>query len=283
MAHTAAVLGASGYSGGELVRLLSGHPALSVIAAAAGANAGRALADVHPHLAATGLELTDISSALAVDADVCFSCLPPGALHDRLAEVRCGVLVDLSADHRTADGWVYGLTEFQRDAVRGAGRIANPGCYPTAALLCLLPFARAGLLSEVVVIDAMSGVSGAGRKTEDRLLYGSLEGNLTAYGSGIHRHVPEMDASIYKQLAVNAPVPVPFAAKMLAEMGERGFSEEQRLRYLAILYQLRRAFYFIVDALIGDSVRKQIFLDGAGLHRSARRARALGDHARSGH
>jgi N-acetyl-gamma-glutamyl-phosphate reductase len=196
MGATAAVLGASGYSGTEIVRLLAGHPALEVGAVSGDRRVGTDLGEVSPSLAGSDLRLVGFEEAAATGADVCFSCLPQGALRDRVGQIRCGVLVDLSDDHRAADGWVYGLTEFQRDSVHGATRIANPGCYPTAALLCLVPFARAGLLSEVVVIDAMSGVSGAGRKTEDRLLFGSLEGNLTAYGSGVHRHVPEMERAL---------------------------------------------------------------------------------------
>jgi N-acetyl-gamma-glutamyl-phosphate reductase len=180
-----------------VVRLLAGHPALEVAAVSGERRAGAGLGDVSPSLARSGLELTSFEEAASAGIDLCFSCLPSGTLSRRLDELRCGVLVDLSDDHRAAsEGWVYGLTEFRRDALPGARRITNPGCYPTAALLCLLPFARTGLLSELVVIDAMSGVSGAGRKTEDRLLYGTVEGNLAAYGSGTHRHVPEMERGL---------------------------------------------------------------------------------------
>lgn len=106
-------------------------------------------------------------------------------------------VIDLSDDFRADAEWTYGLTEFSRTAVAASTRVANPGCYPTAALLCLVPFARAGLLADdVVVIDALSGVSGAGRRAEDRLLFSGLHGNALAYGTTQHRHIPEIERGL---------------------------------------------------------------------------------------
>jgi N-acetyl-gamma-glutamyl-phosphate reductase len=110
--------------------------------------------------------------------------------------VRARVLVDLADDHRWSDGWVYGLTEFAREEVSQAERIANPGCYPTASLLALVPFLRAGVISAPVSIDALSGVSGAGRAAKDNLLYAGLEGSVGAYGTTSHRHIPEIEAAL---------------------------------------------------------------------------------------
>ena len=194
MGVQAAVLGASGYSGGEVLRLLTSHPAIEVVCAAGGSKAGSSVGAVQPHLAAhLDLDLVSLEEALAAPADVVFSCLPSGALGD-VADDRC--IVDLSDEHRGDDIWTYGLCEFNRDSVPGKKLIANPGCYPTATLLALVPFARAGLIEGPVIVDAMSGTSGAGRKGEDHLLHASLDGNVTAYGTVTHRHIPEMERGL---------------------------------------------------------------------------------------
>jgi N-acetyl-gamma-glutamyl-phosphate reductase len=200
MGHTVAILGASGYAGGELLRFLEQHPAMDVVAASAATKAGGRVADTHPHLSgATTLELSGTTEALTSGADVVFSCLPSGQLRELIGDVDAALVVDLSDDFRApehASEWVYGLTEFARLQLSGATRIANPGCYPTASLLCLLPFARAGAISSPVVIDALSGVSGAGRKAEDRLLYSGLAANASPYGTTAHRHVPEIERAL---------------------------------------------------------------------------------------
>jgi N-acetyl-gamma-glutamyl-phosphate reductase len=102
--------------------------------------------------------------------------------------------------------WAYGLTELNRAALKGSSRVANPGCYPTAALLALVPFARLGLIEGLVVIDAISGVSGAGRNPEPRLLAAEMDGNATAYGTTQHRHVPEMERGLAAFGGLNASV-----------------------------------------------------------------------------
>ena len=198
MALGATVLGASGFSGGELLRLLASHPALEVVAAAGGARAGEPVARVHPHLAGVAdMDLRPIDDVVAADADVCFSALPTGRLRAAHEGVAARTVVDLSDDFRDGTaGWVYGLTEFARAHIEGSTRISNPGCYPTASLLCLVPFARAGLIGGPVVIDALSGVSGAGRRPEDRLLHAVIDGNATAYGTTEHRHVPEIERGL---------------------------------------------------------------------------------------
>lgn len=197
MAYRASVLGASGYSGAELVRLLAGHPSLRPVALAAGAWAGAEAGSALPHLAGAGLpKLASLEETVGSEVDVCFSCLPSGKLADVVGEVRADLVVDLSDDHRADDAWTYGLTEYSRVQVSEARRIANPGCYPTAVLLAVLPFARAGTVEGPVVVDAMSGVSGAGRRIEERLLFGTVEGNVAAYGSTTHRHVPEMERGL---------------------------------------------------------------------------------------
>lgn len=193
MGVQAAVLGASGYAGGELLRYLAVHPAIDVVAVAAGAKKGLPVSDVLPHIVGIDLELQGIAGVLEAPADVVFSCLPPGELPDVGGE-RC--VVDLSDDHRADETWTYGLPEFDRDRVATATSIANPGCYPTATLLCLVPFVASGAIEGPVVVDALSGTSGAGRRSEDHLLHASLESSATAYGSVSHRHVPEMERGL---------------------------------------------------------------------------------------
>jgi N-acetyl-gamma-glutamyl-phosphate reductase len=200
MSAEAVVLGASGFTGGELGRILAGHPEFDVVAIGAATQAGRKWSEVQPHLGPRGdLELLPVEEALAADADVRFSCLPSGSLRGLIEKAGSGVVVDLSDDFRhvgVGEGWVYGLTEFARPDLKESTRISNPGCYPTAALLCLVPFARRGAVEGPVVIDAISGVSGAGRRVEDQLMFAGLDGSATAYGTTDHRHVPEIERGL---------------------------------------------------------------------------------------
>ena len=197
MAHRAVVLGASGYGGGELLRLLSSHPSIRPVALAAGSWAGSEAHDALPHLSGAGLPaLVALEEAVEVAADVCFSCLPSGKLAEVADRIGADLVVDLSDDFRASSGWTYGLTEYARDRVTTATRIANPGCYPTAVLLATIPFAARRSIAGPVIVDAMSGVSGAGRKAEDRLLFANVDGAIGAYGSVLHRHVPEMERGL---------------------------------------------------------------------------------------
>lgn len=204
MGHSASVLGASGYSGGELLRLLASHPALEVACVAADRSRGRSLTEAHPHLVSSCLGIrrdeslsifAPPSDAVGAEVDVLFSCLPSGALNE-LGDPAASVVVDLSDDHRADPDWVYGLTEHARAELPEATRIANPGCYPTASLLCLIPFASAGLIEGPVVIDAISGASGAGRQAGDEYSLASLTGSIKAYGATTHRHVPEIERAL---------------------------------------------------------------------------------------
>jgi len=207
-----AVVGASGYAGAELVRLLAGHPQAEIAALYGRNRDGIPLADEFPHLAPLGLRFVD-GSPEPGEHDVVFLALPHGAsaaVAVRLAEGGSTV-IDIGSDLRLADpaaypDWygfdhpapdaletaVYGLTEFARPRLHGATLIANPGCYPTASLLALTPFARAGLLTGDVIVDAKSGVSGAGRSAGSDFLYTELEGGTKAYGIPRHRHTPEI-------------------------------------------------------------------------------------------
>ena len=243
MGTSVAVLGASGYAGGELLRLLLCHPALTVTAATGHTSAGERLDAVHPHLG--GLyDLRLGSSREAAGAGVCFSCLPHGVLPEHVDELGCGLLVDLAEDFRASPGWRYGLPELDRSGLAGARRIANPGCYPTASLLCLVPFARAGWLKGTVIIDALSGVSGAGRAARDGLLFANLDGSAGAYGSVEHRHIAEIERGLSQYAGLTTTVSftphlVPMARGLLVTARfpiEHAVSDQEALDVLHSAY-----------------------------------------------
>src|SRR5580765_1519704 len=182
------VLGASGYVGQELMRLLARHPGASVAFATAESAAGELL---------EGHRLVKSDDAPPQRAELVFSCLPHGVSSRYVHAVRAAArrAVDLSADFRLSPEAVYGLTEFTRPRVAGADLVANPGCYPTAALLALIPLAQRGLIdsSREIVIDAASGVTGAGRSLKREMLFGEVTENYRAYAVGnTHRHLPEL-------------------------------------------------------------------------------------------
>jgi N-acetyl-gamma-glutamyl-phosphate reductase len=160
--------------------LLEGHPSITLELASQGRGAGG------------GASIEDVVRA---EVDVLFSCLPSGLLGNHLPEIGAGLVIDVAGDHRSSPEWVYGLTEFVRSDLPVA-RVANPGCYPTAALLVLLPFAAAGLIAGPVTIDGLSGASGAGRSADETLLLAALHGNARAYGPNPHRHVAEMERGL---------------------------------------------------------------------------------------
>ncbi|MGH3326295.1 MAG: N-acetyl-gamma-glutamyl-phosphate reductase [Streptomycetales bacterium] len=230
MGMRAAVAGASGYVGGELIRLLHGHPEFEVGALTAGESAGSRLGDHHAHLAGLAdladRELAATTAQAVTGHDVVFLALPHGAsaplaglLPEGLLVVDCGAdfrLTDPSAWQRYYGGshpgsWPYGLPELpgQREKLRGARRIAVPGCYPVAASLALAPAFAAGLVEPDVVVVAASGTSGAGRAPRPHLLGSEVMGAMTAYGvGGVHRHTPEIAQNL--SAAAGGPVTVSF-------------------------------------------------------------------------
>src|SRR6266849_3305268 len=189
------VLGASGYVGQELLRLLAGHPGATSAFATAESAAGETL---------EGYELIKAVDAPLRKAEIVLSCLPHGVSSRYVHEVRAAGrrAVDLSADFRLSAEAVYGLTEVARPRVAGADLVANPGCYPTAALLALIPLAQQGLIDQAreVVIDAASGVTGAGRSPTRELLFGEVAEDYRAYAAGNeHRHLPELRATLARE------------------------------------------------------------------------------------
>lgn len=241
MGATVTVVGASGYAGGELLRLLALHPSFELALAAAGRKAGTPISAALPQLdGVVRGSFVSSEDALEAEADICFSCLPPGSTD--AAGSRAGVVVDLADTHRADPAWVYGLPELGREAIEGATRIANPGCYPTAVQLALGPFVRAAAVQGDAIVDAISGVSGAGRKDEDRLLFSNLDGDIGAYGTVDHRHVPEMEAGLARfggrPVAVSfTPHLAPLARGLVATCRMRPSDDLDEVAALQILHE----------------------------------------------
>src|ERR1039457_1859664 len=237
MGARVAVAGASGYAGGELLRLIAGHPDLELAAVTADSNAGRLVGAVHPNLA--GLQALagrkfEASGAggAAFDCDLAFLALPPGQSAPFADQLSAGVkVVDLGPDYRLADAaawarhygtahpgrWPCGLPELPhaRDQIRAADRVAVPGCYATASILALAPLLAAGLIDPAdIVIMAASGTSGAGRVLRQELLGSEVMGSVAAYqAGGAHRHTPEIEQALFSErtrLPHPSPVTVSF-------------------------------------------------------------------------
>lgn len=227
-----AVAGASGYAGGEILRLLLAHPQVRIGALTAGSSTGSRLGDLQPHLTPLAdVVLQETSPQVLAGHDVVFLALPHGTSAAVAEQLPDTVVIDAGADFRLTDAgaweqfygsphagsWPYGLPELptgpdtkQRASLQGAHRIAVPGCYPTGTSLALAPAFASGLvLPHDVVIVAASGTSGAGKSLKPNLLGAEVMGSMSPYGvGGVHRHTPEIEQNL--SLAAGAPVTVSF-------------------------------------------------------------------------
>lgn len=222
----AGILGASGYTGAEAMRILLRHPGVDLILLTADRKAGLSVDEVYPHLGGYGLpDMISVQEADWSSVDVVFCGLPHGTTQEIIATLPQSVkVIDLSADFRLRDPdtyaeWyghqhqamdlqkdaAYGLTEFNRDAVKQARLVACPGCYPTAVLLAMQPLVAAGLIDPMdLVIDAKSGLTGAGRGLKQNTLFSEAGEGLSPYGIAKHRHAPEIEQEIAKSVGVPA-------------------------------------------------------------------------------
>jgi N-acetyl-gamma-glutamyl-phosphate reductase len=261
----AAVAGASGYAGGELLRLLLAHPELSVGPVAAGTAAGRPVTDLHPQLPQlAGTTFARTEPAVLADADLVFLALPHGQSAALVAQLPAELpVVDLGADFRLtspvawrayygsphAGSWPYGLPELPgaRAALAGASRVANPGCYATSVALSLAPLLAAALVEPAdVVVVASSGTSGAGRAATAALQASEVMGALSTYkAGGVHQHTPEMEQSLTAAAGVDVtlsftPVLAPMPRGILA-------TSTARLAAGTTVEQLRDALHAAYD------------------------------------
>jgi len=237
------ILGASGYTGAELLRLIALHPVFELAVACAHTDAGQKIGDLFPHLIpfrSVLLRAFEEAEEQLLECDVLFSALPHGASASVLSQLLQKAtsrnkqlkVIDLSSDFRlkTAEdyrtwyhldhpepealkSWQYGLTEFYREEIAASSNVANPGCYATAILLGLLPFVRQNLLHSPIVIDACSGVSGAGKKPTSSLHFSQIDEGMCAYKIGSHQHTAEIELT----LAALATTPDPASKLYLAE------------------------------------------------------------------
>ena len=225
------IVGGTGYTGVELLRLLAQHPSVELVAITSRGDAGKPVADMFPNLRGrVDLKFEDPAKADLAGCDLVFFATPNGiAMSQAPALLERGVrVIDLAADYRITDvaewqvwyrmthaspEWVgkavYGLPEVNREAIRGAQLVANPGCYPTAVQLGFLPLVEAGLVDTgALIADAKSGVSGAGRKAEVGSLFSEASDNFKAYGVAGHRHLPEIRQGLARM--AGAPVGLTF-------------------------------------------------------------------------
>ncbi len=262
------IVGASGYTGAELLRLAAGHPDLEVVLATGDTQAGTRVADLYPSLLAAYGDLTFAPYATeAVDGlDLVFCGLPHGASQEVVPDVRDRVkwVLDLSADFRLKDPalypqwygaehtapdllaeFAYGLPELFRDEIVGARGVAVPGCYPTAASLALAPLVRAGAVeAEGIVVDAASGVSGAGRALKPTTQFCTVDEDFAAYGLLDHRHTPEIE-QVLGATVLFTPHLAPMTRGILATCYARPTSSTTTEEVLALLHDAYHAEPFV--------------------------------------
>lgn len=269
-----AIIGGSGYTGVELLRLLKGHPEAEVVAVTSRKLAGKGVGDVFPSLYHFYKDLTftepDIQS-LANKADMVFTAVPHQAAMSALPGLLDAGLkaIDLSADFRLRDQkiyetWygahsapqllseaVYGLTEIYREEIRAARLVANPGCYPTSALLPLIPLLRSGFIDvHDIIIDSKSGASGAGRNPSTGTMYCEVNEAFKAYKIGAHRHTPEIEQELSraagKALVINfTPHLVPISRGILTTIYAKPSRASSTLEFLGILQEFYQDSPFV--------------------------------------
>ncbi len=263
------IIGASGYAGAELLRLCLGHPGLEVAWATADTQTGVAVGRLYPNLAAAApaLAFTTYDPAMADDLDLVFLALPHGASASLVPDLakRVGAVVDLAADFRLQDpaaypqwygevhpapellaDFAYGLPELFRAPLVGATAVAVPGCYPTAAALALTPLVRAGAVERTgVIVDAASGVSGAGRPPKAATTFCTVDEDFRAYGLLDHRHTPEIEQATGATVLFT-PHLAPMSRGILATCYARPTGSTSTAEVLALLVDAYRGERFVV-------------------------------------
>lgn len=249
------IVGVSGYGGGEVLRLCASHPAFEVVYVAGESSAGARLVEKFPGIGKLGdLIIQKWDVAALPKLDVLFASLPSGESKEALARVpKETKIVDIGGDHRFVEGWTYGLADVWPDQIRKASRVANPGCYPSATLAALAPLAAHKLIDpSSIIIDAKSGVSGAGRGGGSTFGYAEVNEDVSAYGLLKHAHVPEMTKAI-SQLGGSAaalvftPHLIPMTRGILATCYAKGKATTAQCLELARKFYEGRPFVRVTD------------------------------------
>src|SRR3954453_12752229 len=212
------IVGVSGYGGGEALRLCAAHPTFEVVYVAGEGSAGQRLVERFPGVGKLGeLTIEKWDPSKLPDLDVLFASLPTGESQAGLKAVPARTkIVDIGGDHRAAEGWTYGLADVWPEKIKGQTRIANPGCYPAASLSALAPLAAHKLIEPTgIIIDAKSGVSGAGRGGGSTFGFAEINEDVSAYGLLKHSHVPEIVATIKALGAAESPPRVTFTPHLI--------------------------------------------------------------------
>lgn len=228
MSIKTAIIGASGYTGAELLRLLVMHPEFEPVVVTGDSQAGQSVVGLYPHLShypSMQFESMDNCSDKLNSCELLFSCLPHGHAMGILPKLQNRLIVDLASDFRLntssdyetwygqshscpheLSSWAYGLPELFKDEIRNSTRIANPGCYATACILASAPLARHNLISDTIVIDAISGTSGAGRAAKPSLHFAHVYEDVRAYKIGNHQHTGEVELALSKYAKASVQV-----------------------------------------------------------------------------
>ncbi len=280
-----AIIGASGYSGAEVFKILLGHPQTRVTAITSTSLQGQCISELYPNLKSlTDMAFTSYSPSLAKTNDIIFLALPHGqamSLVPELAAAGSAKIIDLSGDFRLPASeyelWydqahaspellasaVYGLSELNESAVTGAHLVSNPGCYPTGIVLGLAPLLTAKATGGPVVATCLSGISGAGRSPSDLTSFCRVENNVTAYKvAGVHQHIPEIEMSLTKlaqdsMSVVFTPLLGPFARGIFSNMAVplRGGLDDKKIRDLYIDFYKEKPFIKILEKGVFPEVK----------------------------
>jgi len=255
MSFKIGIVGVSGYGGGEALRICAAHPSFEVVYVAGEGSAGQKLHERFPGIGRLG----DITIAKWGDGslqkiDVLFASLPTGESKSGLAKIPADVkIVDIGGDHRFAEGWTYGLADVWPDKIKSASRVANPGCYPSASIAALAPLLAKNLIEPTrIVIDAKSGVSGAGRGGGGTFGYAEVNEDVSAYGLGKHAHVPEMITALSqigreKVSLTFTPHLIPMTRGLLATCYGRGTATTAECIEAARSFYADRPFVRVVE------------------------------------
>lgn len=249
------IVGVSGYGGGEVLRLCATHPSFKLQYVAGEGSAGQKLVERFPGVGALGdLTIEKWDPAKLPQLDVLFASLPTGESKEGLAAVsKQTKIVDIGGDHRAAEGWTYGLADVWPDKIKNSTRIANPGCYPAASLLALAPLVAGKLIEPAgIIIDAKSGVSGAGRGGGSTFGFAEVNEDVSAYGLLKHSHVPEIKATLATLAGADAsltftPHLIPMTRGILSTCYGRGRATTEQCLDAARKFYANRPFIRVTD------------------------------------